>query len=59
MPTSKVPLDVTGRPTQLRRIDLDRFFQPETVAAARTAGADGTGSRLTLRIDSAQPKLRR
>lgn len=35
------PLDVTGRPTALRELDLDRFFRPRSVAvvgASDTAG---------------------
>ncbi len=39
------PLDVTGRPTTLRDVDLDRFFHPETVVvigASETAGRPNT-----------------
>ncbi len=30
--TPKIPLDVSGRPTRLRQVDLDTFFRPRTVA---------------------------
>ncbi len=39
-PPGSIPLDVSGRPTALRRVDLDRFFHPRSVAVigASTSG---------------------
>ncbi|CAN5514522.1 hypothetical protein BH20ACT2_BH20ACT2_05600 [soil metagenome] len=39
------PTDITGRPTALRQVDLDRFFHPKTVVvigASDTAGRPNT-----------------
>lgn len=35
------PLDVTGRPTQLRDLDLDRFFHPRTIVVVGASDTPG------------------
>ena len=42
MPTKDTAVDVTGRATALRRIDLDTFFNPKRVAVV---GASDTNAR--------------
>lgn len=42
VPLMSAPLDVTGRPTALRDVDLDRFFHPKTVVVI---GASDTARR--------------
>ena len=42
-------LDVTGRPVELRAIDLDTFFHPRTVAVV---GASGTPGRPNTAMQS-------
>ncbi len=36
------PLDVTGRPTQLRDLDLDRFFHPRSIVVIGASDSPGT-----------------
>jgi acyl-CoA synthetase (NDP forming) len=46
MPADDLPLDVSGRPTELRDVDLDRFFRPRSIAvigASDTEGRPNTG----------------
>src|SRR5437016_6855725 len=52
MPRNPSQLDVTGRPTALRSIDLDVFFRPRTVAvigASDTAGRPNTAMTRKVR----------
>ncbi len=35
------PMDVTGRPTQLRDLDLDRFFHPRTIVVVGASDTPG------------------
>ncbi len=49
---SKIPVDVSGRPTRLRQVDLDTFFRPERVVvigASDTAGRPATNMWRKLR----------
>src|SRR5438874_10724779 len=42
--------DVTGRPTALRELDLDRFFHPKTIAVIGASDTPGTASALNYRL---------
>lgn len=55
--TDPLPLDAAGRPTELRTVDLDRFFGPRTVAilgASDTAGGQAMLMTAKLRAWSEQ-----
>ena len=44
-------MDITGRPTALRSIDLDTFFQPKRVAVVGASDTNArTNTSLTLKI---------
>src|SRR5436309_15781954 len=48
MPASS--LDVTGRSTALRELDLDRFFHPKTIAVIGASHTPGSASALNYRL---------
>src|SRR5436309_5512454 len=48
MPASS--LDVTGRSTALRELDLDRFFRPKTIAVIGASDTPGSASALNYRL---------
>ncbi len=50
----EAPLDVTGRPTALRDLDLDIFFHPKSVAVI---GASDTGSTTQHRHVAEDPPV--
>jgi acetate---CoA ligase (ADP-forming) len=43
-------LDVTGRPTTLRELDLDPFFHPKTIAVIGASDTPGSASALNYRL---------
>ncbi|NUS56504.1 MAG: CoA-binding protein, partial [Streptomycetaceae bacterium] len=46
-----LPVDLTGRPLQLRPADLDRFFRPRTVAVIGASDTEGRpGARITAQL---------
>lgn len=46
----RIPVDVTGRPTQLPAVNLDRFFQPRTVAVIGASDSEGSASAMNYRM---------
>src|SRR5437588_12843847 len=42
--------DVTGRPIELRELELDRFFHPRTIAVIGASDTEGSASALNYRL---------
>ena len=43
-------VDVTGRPVELRELDLDRFFHPKAIAVIGASDTAGSASALNYRL---------